>query len=163
MDDLVIRELQPEDMDGLVEIALVAWKPVFAWYRETLGPELLGVMMPEWERNKAEQIRAACDPESGARVFVAESTARVVGFVSCYAHRDKGWAEIGNNAVHPDEQGRGIAPRLYEHTFQVLREMGIGFVKVSTGADPAHAPARRAYQKAGFEIALPAVTYYRKL
>ncbi|MBT4097360.1 MAG: GNAT family N-acetyltransferase, partial [Gemmatimonadetes bacterium] len=34
---------------------------------------------------------------------------------------------------------------------------------VGTGLDDAHAPARRAYERAGFDIAQQDVTYYKKL
>lgn len=34
---------------------------------------------------------------------------------------------------------------------------------VSTGGDPSHAPARRAYEKAGFGPGLPSVYLYRVL
>ena len=36
-------------------------------------------------------------------------------------------------------------------------------LSVHTGGDSAHASARRAYQKAGFTVQLPGVTYYREL
>ena len=82
--------------------------------------------------------------------------ARIVGDNGIYFY-------VQDMMVHPDWQGRGIAPRLYEYVFERLRERGMRYVKVHTGGDPAHAPARRAYQKAGFEIALPQVDYYREL
>ena len=87
----------------------------------------------------------------------------MVGFVTCYADASTGIGEIGNNAVHPDCQGQGIAQRLYAYAFERLRERGMRYVKVGTGGDPAHAPARRAYQKAGFDVSLPHVEYYREL
>jgi hypothetical protein len=34
---------------------------------------------------------------------------------------------------------------------------------VSTGGDPSHAPARRAYEKAGFGPAIPSVSLYKLL
>jgi hypothetical protein len=34
---------------------------------------------------------------------------------------------------------------------------------VGTGGDPSHAPARRAYAKAGFGPAIPSLTLYRLL
>jgi len=37
------------------------------------------------------------------------------------------------------------------------------FVEVTTGGDPSHAPVRRAYERAGFSVQLPTITYYRKL
>jgi hypothetical protein len=36
-------------------------------------------------------------------------------------------------------------------------------VHVSTGLDDGHAPARAAYQKAGFVVGLPSITYYQAL
>ena len=42
-------------------------------------------------------------------------------------------------------------------------DIGALAVRVTTGADDAHAPARRAYEKAGFEKSLSSVTYYKKL
>jgi hypothetical protein len=34
---------------------------------------------------------------------------------------------------------------------------------VGTGGDPSHAPARRAYEKAGFDREIPSVWMYRPL
>ena len=87
----------------------------------------------------------------------------VVGFCIGYARPALGIGEIGNNAVHPDWQRKGIATRLYQYAFEQLRERGMRYVKVHTGGDPSLAPARRAYQKAGFDVALPQVEYYREL
>jgi ribosomal protein S18 acetylase RimI-like enzyme len=169
MQEIVIRPLAPSDVETVVEIAVAAWLPIFAHFRQIMGDELFLTARPRWQQEKARQVREACAPDSPAIVAVAEvpqdreQPARVVGFVTCYARPSLGIGEIGNNAVHPDWQGRGIAPRLYEYVFERLRERGMRYVKVHTGGDPAHAPARRAYQKAGFEIALPQVDYYREL
>lgn len=166
---MLIRPLEPSDVEVVVEIALAAWQPIFAFYRQTMGDDLFFAARPDWQQEKARQVRQACVPDSSAIVAVAQvsecepSIAQVVGFVTCYAHAKTGIGAIGNNAVHPDWQGQGIAPRLYEYAFERLRERGMRYVKVGTGGDPAHAPARRAYQKAGFGIALPGVEYYREL
>jgi GNAT superfamily N-acetyltransferase len=94
---------------------------------------------------------------------VAELEGTAVGFVTCFVHSAIPAGEIGNNAVHPAYQGRGFAPRLYERAFDWLREKGMEYARVTTGGDPAHAPARRAYEKAGFDVPLPVVQYYREL
>ena len=44
-----------------------------------------------------------------------------------------------------------------------FREQGMVVAKVFTGLDEAHAPARRAYQRAGFDHSLEHVTYYMEL
>jgi predicted N-acetyltransferase YhbS len=160
--DVSIRPLRAADVEQLVAIAVAAWEPIFAMYRQTLGEELFALEMPDWRAKKADQIRRACAPESRGAVFVAERGDEIVGFVTCYANTS-GVGEIGNNAVWPAERGQGIGPQLYEHALAHLRAQGMHYVKVGTGLDPAHASARRAYEKVGFDVAVPAVTYYRKL
>jgi GNAT superfamily N-acetyltransferase len=159
-DQVVIRELLPGEVDRVVAIALAAWEPIFASYRKLMGEALFAITHPDWRAEKGTQIRRAC--EQPERVLVAEVGHSVAGFVTFYlAGRDVG--EIGNNAVHPDYQGRGIAGRLYEEVFARLRAAGRKVVKVGTGLDPGHTPARRAYEKAGFSVALPGVTYWKEL
>lgn len=162
-DDIVIRDLKTADIEAVVDIALAAWEPIYAQFRKTLGDELFAAAHPGWRKEKARQVRAACEPDDRATVCVAEKHGRVVGFVTFYADDASRIGAIGNNAVHPDFQGQGIGPRLYEHVFGRLRKMGMRFVKVHTGLDPSHAAARRAYEKVGFTIQLPSVRYYRKL
>jgi ribosomal protein S18 acetylase RimI-like enzyme len=187
--DIAIRELEAGDTERLVEIALAAWTPVFSSFRDILGPELFDLTRPDCRKEKADQIRKACQADSPAKVLVAQNRDGmgrdgmgrddmgrddmgrddmggdiIAGFVSYYPEaREPGVAEIGNNAVHPDFQNRGIAQMMYQEVFQRLRSEGIQFVKVHTGGDPSHLPARLAYEKAGFNISLPGVEYYRRL
>lgn len=163
MRDIVIRDLKSTDVEVIAEIAVAAWTPIFAFYRQTLGEELFEAACPNWQEEKARQVRLACDPQNRAMVCVAEKEGQVVGFITFYANDASRIGEIGNNAVHPDFQGMGIGTRMYQHIFDRLGRLGMRFVKVSTGGDPSHAPARRAYEKAGFSIQLPSVEYYRKL
>jgi len=162
--EITIRPLKPEDTEAAAAIAVAAWKPIFAHFRSVLGDEMYDICYPDgYEVIKAAQVRGACRGEGGALVAVAEVGGQVVAFISYYPHRTASTAEIGNNAVHPDWQGRGIGPRMYEFVFDQLRTMSVRVVRVRTGGDPAHAPARRAYEKAGFQVSLPEVTYYREL
>jgi hypothetical protein len=43
-----------------------------------------------------------------------------------------------------------------------MRESGMRVAMIGTGGDPGHAPARRAYDKAGY-TALPSVQYFKAL
>ena len=52
---------------------------------------------------------------------------------------------------------------MYGFALQRMREAGMTAATVGTGGDPSHAPARRAYEKAGFGPALPTVYFYRSL
>ena len=57
----------------------------------------------------------------------------------------------------------GIAKKLYDAVFERLCDAGCEVVRVGTGLDDAHAPARRAYEKAGFEASLSSIVYYKKI
>ncbi len=160
---MLIRDLELQDVDRIVEIAVAAWEPIYAYYRQTMGQELYEIVFPDWKAEKAGQVRRACQPQSSAQVCVAEVDGLVVGFITFHAREGDRVGTIGNNAVHPRWQGQGIGPAMYEHVFERLRSLGFQAVRVFTGGDPSHAPARRAYEKAGFDVCLPEVGYYRKL
>ena len=161
--DTIIRDLEPADVEAVVAIAVAAWEPIFAFFRHTLGEELFTAAHPDCRVEKARQVRAVCDPRSGAMICVAEQSGRVVGFATFYVNDVSRIGEMGNNAVHPDFQGMGIGSSMYQHIFKVLKKAEMRFVRVRTGGDPSHAPARGAYEKAGFSIEIPHVEYYRRL
>jgi len=163
VDELTIRDLKPGDADAIAAIAVAAWEPIYAQFRAIMGDDLFAASCPGWQEEKARQVRRACEPDSSAWVCVAERGGEVVGFVTFYVREASGIGEIGNNAVRPDCQGQGIATALYRHVLDRMRALGMRFAKVQTGLDPSHAPARAAYRKAGFDIELPAVTYFRRL
>jgi hypothetical protein len=52
---------------------------------------------------------------------------------------------------------------MYRHVLARMREGGMAVASVGTGGDPSHAPARRAYAKAGFGPAIPSLTLYTLL
>ncbi len=163
MNDVVIRDMRPDDVEAIVAIAIAAWAPIYAGYRRILGDELYHAKSPNWQERKAGEIRAACDPNNSAMVCVGEQKGQIIGFITFSADQQTRIGEIGNNAVHPDHQGKGLGQLMYQHVFGRLKELEMRFVTVRTGGDPAHAPARRAYEKAGFSIKLPGVEYYREL
>ncbi len=74
-----------------------------------------------------------------------------------------GIGEIGLNAVHPDHQGAGLGALMYGFALRRMKEAGMKLATVGTGGDDRHAPARRAYEKAGFGPGLPSMHLYRPL
>ena len=56
-------------------------------------------------------------------------------------------------------RGRGIGRAMVEHLLAVARERGIHRVSLETGTKAAFAPARRLYEKAGFEPCEPYGSY----
>jgi GNAT superfamily N-acetyltransferase len=160
---VTVRDLAPDDINACVHIALAVWAPVFASYRTILGERPFHTVFPGWQQQKEAAIRSACAGEHGAMACVAERRGKVVGFVTFYCNHETGMGEISNNAVHPDFQGEGIGTRMYHHVCDRFRALGMRLARVSTGGDPSHAPARRAYEKAGFAVALPGVDYFQEL
>ena len=87
---------------------------------------------------------------------------RPVGFVCVELNEETKTGEITLLAVHPDHQDGGIGTLLNLYAVDRMREAGMTLAVVGTGGDPGHAPARRAYEKAGFRP-LPLVRYYQDL
>ena len=145
------------------EIAVRAWEPIFEGFRDRMGEELFALCWPDgWEDGKAQQIALQFQHHS-EWCLVAEIDGRIVGFITFRLDPQTRIAEIGNNAVDPDCQGQGLGAAQYRHVLPLFREAGMVYAKVHTGLDEAHAPARAAYQKVGFELTNPTGDYYCKL
>jgi hypothetical protein len=52
---------------------------------------------------------------------------------------------------------------MYHFAITRMKEAGMRVATVATGGDASHAPARRAYEKAGFAVQIPSVWLCRKL
>jgi len=158
----MIRAYRPEDLATIVDIGNRAWREIYRMFREAYGDELFEILVPDEETSKGAQIKAHGErhPEW---VFVCEEGGRIVGFVTFRLDADRKIGEIGNNAVDPECGLKGIGQQMYRAVLQYFREQGMRYAKVHTGLDRAHAPARRAYERAGFDIRHEDVDYYMKL
>jgi ribosomal protein S18 acetylase RimI-like enzyme len=163
MTEPIIRPATEADLPAVREIAELAWTPVYDEFRRRLGDELFDLTRPRGVKAKPDQVEEGFRRDPGC-MLVTEVEGRVVAFVTFYVvDAEAGIGEIGNNAVHPDCQGRGHGKAQYLRIFDELRQRGCRYVRVSTGLDDSHAPARRAYEAAGFDRDLPSITYYREL
>jgi ribosomal protein S18 acetylase RimI-like enzyme len=159
----IIRPATAEDVPAACEIARRAWEPIFAEFRRRVGDDVFRKLYSNWEENKMGQVSKAFE-QNPACMLVTEIDGQVAAFITFYViNPAAGLGEIGNNAVHPDFQGRGLGKAQYGRVFEELRAQGCGIVQVTTGLDDAHAPARRAYEAVGFDLELPKITYMRKL
>jgi len=158
----MIRPFRPDDLPALMEIGNQAWREIYCMFRRCYGDELFALLVPNAATAKGEQIRSHCTshPEW---TLVCEEDGQLCGFVTYRLDLERGVGEIGNNAVRPELRGRGLAQQLYAAAFARFRQAGLRFAKVQTGLDAAHAPARRAYEKAGFDLHHENIEYYRKL
>jgi ribosomal protein S18 acetylase RimI-like enzyme len=158
-----IQPYTQADLPALHAIRTAAFAPVFASFRAIVGPEIAALGLATAEREQGELLDAIAKPDSGHGIAVAEIDSAPVGFVSWKTDAATKIGEITLNAVHPDHGGRGIGTALYEHALAALKAAGMQLATVGTGGDPSHAPARRAYEKAGFSVHLPSIYMYRKL
>ena len=153
----VIRLVRHGDALQLDHIRALAFAPIFAAFRAMLGTHLFQQTHANCDADQAQDLVSLLAPDSGWEVYVAEYDGVVVGFVSLQLNQTTRIGEIGLNAVHPDWVGRGIGTAMYAFATTRMRAAGMHAAVVSTGDDEAHAPARRAYAKAGFHIGIPSV------
>jgi ribosomal protein S18 acetylase RimI-like enzyme len=158
----MIRAYKPEDLTTIMDIGNRAWREIYRMFRETYGDELFEVIVPDETTSKGKQIKAHCErhPEW---VLICEEEGCVVGFVTFMLNTDKRIGTIGNNARDPECGLKGIGQQMYKAVLEFFREHGMVYAKVHTGLDYAHARARRAYERAGFNIHHEDVDYYMKL
>ncbi len=161
--ELVIREAGPSDAARLQEVREAAFAPVFASFREILGEEIYQVAQAGDDAAQGDYLDSLLAPDSEWALYVVERDGVVVGFVSYKLDQSTSVGEIGLNAVHPDWAGAGIGTAMYEFAVAQMRAAGMRVATVSTGGDPSHAPARRAYEKAGFNVGIPSVWLCQKL
>ena len=159
----LIRAYAPADLPTLHVIRAAAFAPVFASFRAIVGPEIAALGLTTAEQEQADLLDAIARPDSGHAIAVVEIEGALAGFVSWRPNIAPGIGEITLNAVHPDHGGNGIGTALYDHALAALKAAGMQLATVGTGGDPSHAPARRAYEKAGFNVHLPSIYMYRKL
>jgi ribosomal protein S18 acetylase RimI-like enzyme len=161
-DTTQIREFREEDLDAVVAFSLRAWQPVFESLREVLGDKIFLRLHPDWRSDQAEAVKSSCLSEQ-RDVFVAVADGKPVGFAAVVLnafHEGMGVIEI--IGVDPDYQRRGISSRLTEQATEYMQRSGMDIAVVETGGDPGHAPARAAYQAAGFTL-LPIARFFRVL
>jgi len=159
----LIRAYAPADLPALHAVRTAAFAPVFASFRNIVGPEIAALGLATAEQEQADLLDAIARPDSGHAIAVATTGDALAGFVSWKPNIAPGIGEITLNAVHPDHGRRGIGTALHEHALAALKSAGMQLATVGAGGDPSHAPARRAYEKAGFSTHLPSIYMYRKL
>lgn len=163
MTKLSIHPTKTEDLPRLDEIRKAAFAPVFASFKSLLGEEVYKIAQASSDEAQGQYLVSLVEPNSGWEVYTAKLEGVIVGFVSIKLDNESKIGEIGLNAVHPDYAGKGIGTDMYAFAIQRMKEAGMQVATVSTGGDSSHAPARRAYEKAGFDVYIPSVWMCQKL
>ena len=158
-----VRKFRIEDIEAVVALANKAWKPINKVSRERLGDRIANVLRPEGDDvSKGITVRRELS-EHPENFFVCEECGRIVGFAGCSLDYKSKIGTLGHNAADKTCGVKGIGQQLYKAVLDYFREQGMVVARVFTGLDDAHAPARRAYQRAGFNRSLEHVTYFMEL
>jgi len=157
-----IRPFSDEDLESLIDLTLRAFVPIFESFERILGPAVYSHIWPDWRAGQREAVETMCGDPDRYAVWVADVAGRAVGYVAYTVDEESKTGEIQLIAVDPDYQNGGIATALCTRVLDEMTAQRMTFAKVETGGDPSHAPARSAYEKAGF-TGLPLVRYFKKL
>lgn len=149
-------------LDDLLKLTIRAWEPVFPEMRKAIPGYVYDSFYPDgWQARQLHDVRAMCE-EPGVLLHIAMTDGQMSGYLGLKAHQEDQMGEIYIIAVDPAFQRHGIGSVLMDFALAWMRDQDLTMAMVETGGDPGHAPARAAYQKAGFER-YPVARYFRKL
>lgn len=163
---VILRQAAAEDLPRIDEITVICYTPIFESYLAMLGEECYQVVRhnPEltWEERKTRQVHNLFQ-ERPDWLWVLERDGDVFGYISFVLFPDQGYGHIDNNGVLPERAGQGWGKFMYQHALEHFRQLGLRYAHVDTGLDPAHIPARKAYEGVGFDRQVPSVEYWQDL
>jgi ribosomal protein S18 acetylase RimI-like enzyme len=159
---LRIRPVLDRDVESLVDLTLLAFVPIFESFPKILGDSIFRRIWPDWRAAQAEAVRSMCLKREQYTILVAEVEGDPAGYLIYELDAETRTGTILLIAVHPERQCHGIGTELCRVATGEMRERGMTLARVETAGDASHAPARRAYEKAGY-TGLPLVRYFKSL
>ena len=156
-DKINFRQSVESDLPALESIRQKAFTPIFDSFRSILGDQIYSLAQEPEDTQQGQLLSNMFLPDTVWELFVAELSGEVVGFVSIRMDLDSKVGEIGLNAVHPDHAGQGIGTQMYKFSVDKMKLGGMRVATVATGGDPSHEPARRAYERSGFNVQIQSV------
>lgn len=162
MRDILIRELNKDsDYISIKEISSQAWEPIYLHRKNLMDKDIFHSLYKDGHNNKANSLEKWCR-ENKDNVRLAENNGEVIGFITWEEFNNE-TIELSNNAVSPSFHGKGVGSQLYQWFFEFAKKQGFKYCFVFTGNDPAHIPARKAYEKNGFSNPVENVRFFKKL
>ena len=158
----MIREYRKEDFETLAAIARKAWRKIFEGFRQQLGDELYAILYDNRQQDKRYQLSVFLEkyPEY---CRICERNGKIAGFITFGLNRELRVGRILNNAADPESGEKGVGQEMYAAVFEIMRAEGMTACTVNTGLDEGHAPARKAYERAGFYRHTDSITYVKLL
>lgn len=158
--DIKIIPCEDKYIEDAIKLTYIAWQPIFDGYRNVLGEEMFNVFYSGWKETKYKRVYEGLTSERG---YIALIENKVAGFIFYIVDELTKTGIIEENAIANEFRGLGIAHKMYDFVFDKMRGEGMVYAMVSTGLDDAHAPARKAYEKAGFDKGIGNIRYYKEL
>lgn len=161
--DIQFLKAAKTDLNTLESIRKKAFRPIFDSFRNILGNTIYEhAQLPE-DLAQEKYLRDLFEENSIWETWKVEADEQVVGFISIRLDAKNKVGEIGLNAIDPDCSGKGFGTEMYQFALAKMKHAGMKVATVATGGDPAHLPARKAYQKAGFTVEIPSVWMCQEL
>ena len=133
MERIFIRQMTEEDLPSVVEIEKMCFSD--PWSKQSFAEGM----------NNGYQ-----------KYFVALSGEKTVGYIALFHIFEEG--EILNLATMPTERNQGIASKLVEYSFDLLK--GLGVERVTLEVRKSNVAARSLYEKYGFSPISVRKNYY---
>ena len=160
--NMQIQPFETSHLDAVVQLSLRAWASVFSSTQSVMNPDAYQAFYPDgWRKSQQKVVEDACAAED-IQVWVATEDNLTIGFVAVKLHSENKMGEIYMIAVDPNHQRRGVATALTDFALSWMKNAGMSVAMVETGGDVGHQPARRTYEKSGFDL-FPIARYFKKL
>jgi ribosomal protein S18 acetylase RimI-like enzyme len=146
--EFTLRPYEPErDAARIQEIVAEIW----GGGDDALIEELFGVQggKPWGEWTSGNVLVYIGDPD--CRAFVAEQEGAIIAFCSYVVDEVRKRGTVGYNGVAHSHQGLGMGTRMLDFVMERFHDEGMEYAGVIVMDNEAHAPARRNYEKHGFE------------
>ncbi|OGV49132.1 MAG: hypothetical protein A2017_08070 [Lentisphaerae bacterium GWF2_44_16] len=157
--DRLIRPAYHSDIPDILEITKQAFGPVSTdrmrqdFFKEKLGGK-------EWHEYKNGEVEASLKANI-YKAVVCEINGKVTGYATVFYDTERGIANIGNNAVYPEYQGRGIGKAMQAEIKRRMLEEGYSKFTVSTLSNDI--AAQKIYEKLGYEKFIEGFHYLKGL
>jgi len=161
--NVIIRQVAEADICVVEDISVAGFAVHYDYYRNIMGDKIFETVHKDWREKKKKAVRDACLSGTGYKAYIAEVDDKPAGFITFITNPVSKIGVISNNSVSPDYQGQGIGKKLYEFALNIMKKEGMVCARVDTGLGPTFEPARRAYEKSGFDRQLQTVSYYMEL
>jgi len=152
-----------EDLEKLEEIRKKAFQPIFDSFKNILGETIYDIAQKSEDESQKDYLVSLFNQDSIWETWNAIYDEKIIGFVSINMNESTKVGEIGLNAIDPSFSKKGIGTKMYNFAVEIMKKAGMKVATVSTGGDPSHLPARKAYRKAGFQVEIPSVWMCQEL